>query len=62
VPRELRINVDNVHIPLCRIAYDSLVVFASSGVGFDIDAEGAVELELQSVVEVSICVYSRVLG
>ena len=50
VPRKLRIDVDNMYIALCRIAYDSLVVFAGSGVSFDIDAESAVELKLQSVV------------
>jgi len=50
VPRKLRIDIDNMHIPLCRIAHDSLVVLAGSGVGFDVDAESAVEFELQSGV------------
>jgi len=62
VPRELRIDVDNMHVSLCRIAHDRLVVFAGGGVGFDVDAEGAVELKLQSGVQVSMCVYLRTEG
>lgn len=49
VPRELGIDVDHVHIALCRIPDDSLVVLARCLVGFDIDAECAVELQLESV-------------
>ena len=48
-----------MHVSLCRIAHDSLVVLAGSGVGFDVDAESAVELEFQSGVQVSIYIYLR---
>jgi hypothetical protein len=48
VPRELGVDVDDVHITLCGIPDDGFVVLAGCWIGFDVDAEGAVELELQS--------------
>ena len=53
VSRKLGINVDDVHIALGRIPNDGLVVLPRCRVSFNIDAECAVELELQSVVHVS---------
>jgi hypothetical protein len=55
VPREFGIDVYNVHVALGGIANDSLVVFAGRRIGLDVDAEGAVELELQSRIHISIC-------
>lgn len=49
VPRELGVNIDNVHIALCGIPNDSFVVLAGCGVGFDVDTECAVKLQLQTV-------------
>jgi hypothetical protein len=55
VPRELGIDVYDMYVALGGIANDSLVVFARCRVGLDVDAEGTVELELQSRIFVSIC-------
>lgn len=55
VAGELGVDVYDVHVSLCGVANDGLVVLASSGVGFDVDAEGTVELEFQSTMSVSIC-------
>lgn len=46
VPREFGVDVDNVHIALCGIANDGFVVLASCWVGFNVDAECAVEPQL----------------
>lgn len=54
VPRELGIDVYDMYVALGGIANDSLVVLAGRRVGLDVDAEGAVELELQSKILVSI--------
>ena len=62
MPRELGIDVYDMHVSLCGVADDGLVVLAGSGVGFDVDAERAVELEFQSGLHVSICVWCVVLG
>lgn len=43
-----------MYVALGGIANDSLVVFARRRIGLDVDAEGAVELELQSKILVSI--------
>ena len=48
MPRELGINVDNMHIALRRVSDDGFVVLACCRVGFDVDAECAIEFELQS--------------
>lgn len=50
MPRELGIDVDDVHIALCCVADDGLVVLACCRVGFYVDAECAVEFELETVV------------
>jgi hypothetical protein len=54
VPRELGIDVYDMYVALGGIANDSLVVLAGRRVGLDVDAEGAVELELQSKILVNI--------
>ena len=53
MPRELGVNVDNMYVALGGVANDGLVVLASRGVGLDVNAEGAVELQLQAVMVVS---------
>ena len=53
MPRELGVNVDDVYVALGGVANDGLVVLASRGVGLDVNAEGAVELQLQAVMVVS---------
>lgn len=55
VSRELGVDVDDVHIALCRIPNDGLVVLACCSIGLDIDAEGAVQFQLESVRQVSAC-------
>ena len=54
MPRELGIDVYDMYVALGGIANDSLVVFARCRVGLNVDAKGAVELELQSKILVSI--------
>ena len=54
MPRELGIDVYDMYVALGGIANDSLVVFAGRRIGLDVDAEGAVELELQSKILVNI--------
>lgn len=49
VARELWIDVDDVDVAFCGVADDGFVVCACCGVGFDVDAEGAVEFEFQPV-------------
>ena len=53
MPRELGVNVDDVYVALGGVANDGLVVLASRGVSLDVNAEGAVELQLQAVMVVS---------
>ena len=53
MPGEFGVNVHNMHISLCSVADHGLVVLAGGWVGFDIDAEGAVELEFQPELLVS---------
>lgn len=53
MPRELGVNVDNMYVALGGVANDGLVVLASRGVSLDVNAEGAVELQLQAVMVVS---------
>lgn len=48
VSGELGVDVDNVHIALCRVPDDGFVVLACCGVGFDVNAEGAVEFEFEA--------------
>lgn len=55
MPRELGVDVDNMHVAFGRVPDDGLVVLASGGVGLDVDAQRAVEFQLQAVVFVSIC-------
>lgn len=52
--REFGVDVDNMHISLGRIADNSFVVFAGCWICFNVNAESAVELELQSEMSVSI--------
>jgi hypothetical protein len=47
VPRELGVNVDHVHIALGRIPDYSLVILARRLVRLDVDAERAVQFQLQ---------------
>lgn len=49
LPRELGVDVDNVHVALCSVSDDGFVVLPGSLVSFDVDAECAVEFQLQSV-------------
>ena len=42
---ELRINVDNMHIPLLVVSNDSLIVLSSTGVSFNINAQRTIDLE-----------------
>jgi hypothetical protein len=51
--RELGIDINNMHIALCRIPDNSFIVLSSCGISFDIDTESAVEFQLQSVSIVS---------
>jgi hypothetical protein len=57
MPRELGVDIDDMYVALGRVPNDGLVVLASGGVGLDVDAEGAVELQLQAVMVVSIARY-----
>ena len=45
MPGELGVDVDNMYVSLCGVADNGFVVFAGRGVGFNIDAERAVEFE-----------------
>lgn len=62
MPGEFGVNVHDVHISLCSVADYGLVVFASGWVSFNINTQGAVELELQSKVLVSNYAQIHVVG
>lgn len=62
VPGELGIDVYDMHVSLCGVADDGLVVLARRGVGFDIDTESAVEFEFESKERVSICMCCVIIG
>lgn len=47
--RKLGINIDNVHIALCRISDNSLVVLSRRLVGLNINTKSAVKFQLESV-------------
>lgn len=46
MPRELGVDVDDMHVAFGRVPDDGLVVLASGGVGLDVDAQRAVEFQL----------------
>lgn len=48
MPRELGIDIDNMHVALGRIPNHSLVVLARRLIRLDIDAQRAIQLELES--------------
>jgi hypothetical protein len=61
MPRELGVDIDDMHVALCRVANDGLVVLASGGVGLDVDTQRAVEFQLQADVVVSTACYFRTM-
>lgn len=48
VSREFRVDIDDVHVALCCIADYGFIVLACCFVGFDVNAECAVEFEFES--------------
>lgn len=60
-PRELRIDIDDMDVAFLIIPYDRLIEGAGFPVGLDIDAQTAVQPELQSVHKTQISIPSILL-